>query len=492
MRTSLDPQAVLDLTKPLDAALQAFANTYPGDSGNRQPVHTVYGGAHLFKASSAHKIGQVARRHFLDYFPDPITLAHALELPGHKNLPQDNTALADLRKTLPEDPEETVNLGPVPFLDRPLLQALELPRKVHRRIQKKLENEPVEDFRIDFEDGFGPRPDAEEDQEALRTAREVARGLEAGTLPPFLGIRIKPFSLELRFRATRTLDLFFTTLVEESGGRLPSGFVVTLPKVSLREEVEACAGILTLLEESLGLDAGSIHLELMVETPQSIFGADGSCPLPGLVAAAGGRCTGAHFGIYDYTAFCGITAAEQALRHPVCDFARHVLQVSLSGTGVCISDGATNIMPVPPHRAVAGGPPLTQEQLQENREAVHRASKFNYDDVRHSLRHAYYQGWDLHPAQLPIRYAAVYSFFLESLAEATDRLRSFIDKAAQATLSGEVFDDAATGQALLNYFLRGMGCGALSEAEVLATGLTPEELSTRSFNKILEGRAAAR
>ena len=63
--------------------------------------------------------------------------------------------------------------------------------------------------------------------------------------------------------------------------------------------------------------------------------------------------------------------------------------------------------------------------------------------------------WDLHPAQLPSRYAAVYAFYLSALDAATRRLRAFIDKAAQATLVGDVFDDAATGQGLLNFFVRG-------------------------------------
>jgi hypothetical protein len=193
----------------------------------------------------------------------------------------------------------------------------------------------------------------------------------------------------------------------------------------------------------------------MVETTQSIFAPDGTIALPHLVRAAGGRCRGAHFGTYDYTAGCNITAAHQQPQHPACDFARHVMQVSLAGTGVTLSD---------------------------------RAWKIHYDDVRSSLRHAYYQGWDLNPAQLPTRYAAVYAFFLESRAEAAERLKTFVEKAAQATLLGNVFDDAATGQGLLNFFLRGINCGALTEEEALATGLTLEELRGRSFVKILKAR----
>src|SRR5262249_52790388 len=155
-------------------------------------------------------------------------------------------------------------------------------------------------------------------------------------------------------------------------------------------------------------------------------------------------CVGAHFGTYDYTAGLGITAARQTMMNPTCDFAKHVIQVSLAGTGVFLSDGATNVMPV------------------GDRASVHRAWQTSYRHIRHSLETGFYQGWDLHPAQLPIRYAATHLFFLESLSSASERLGAFIAKAAKATLIGDVFDDAATGQGLLNYFLRGLACGALN------------------------------
>ena len=199
---------------------------------------------------------------------------------------------------------------------------------------------------------------------------------------------------------------------------------------------------------------------------------------------------GAHFGTYDYTASLDITAAHQHMAHASCDFAKHVLQVSLAGTGVRISDGATNILPVAPHRAPAGGA-LSAIEADENRRVVHAAWRLHYGHVRHSLVGAYYQGWDLHPAQLPTRYAAVYTFFLEGLDAAAERLSNFVGKAAQATLVGEVFDDAATGQGLLNYFLRAINCGAIDEAEaVRRTGLSIEDFEGRSFLKILERRRA--
>jgi hypothetical protein len=229
----------------------------------------------------------------------------------------------------------------------------------------------------------------------------------------------------------------------------------------------------------------------MIETPQSILAIDGTSALRPLVAAGDGRVVGAHFGTYDYTALCGITAAWQHMRHQACDFARHLMQVALAQTGVNLSDGGTNIMPVPAHRA-SDSVTLSPNQLRENHEAVHRAWRTHFDDVSHSLVNGYYQGWDLHPAQLPTRYAAVYAFFLSARPAATLRLRSFIDKAAQATLVGDVFDDAATGQGLLNFFVRGLSSGALTMDEASETGLTHDELLGRSFVKILERRKAGR
>jgi hypothetical protein len=294
-------------------------------------------------------------------------------------------------------------------------------------------------------------------------------------------------SKELHGRSLRTLDLFVSTLVRAHGKRLPRNFVVTIPKVMAPGHVTAVARACTTLERRLRLRPRTIALELMIETPQSILAVDGSSALRALVAAGAGRVTGAHFGTYDYTALCGITAAWQHMRHATCDFAKHMMQVALAQTGVRLSDGATNIMPIPPRRPSAGRR-LTDAEQRENRDAVHRAWKIHFDDVQHSLVNGYYQGWDLHPAQLPTRYAALYAFFLAARPAATARLRNFVDKAAQATLVGDVFDDAATGQGLLNFFVRGLTSGALTLEEARETGLTVEELQGRSFLKILAGR----
>jgi hypothetical protein len=443
-----DLTPILGALKKVNAAV---GRAYPGEPEDRQPVHTVYGGAHLFRADSAHKLGALALAALEEYAPDGRALAAALQFESDG---------ADAQR----------------FTDT-----------VRARVVEKLRREPVEDFRIDFEDGYGHRPDAEEDGHAAAAAGEVAAGLASGSLPPFIGIRIKPMSHELHARSLRTLDLFVTTLSRATRRRLPPGFVITVPKIMAAEQVTAVARTCSALERRLKLPSGALKLELMIETPQSILAPDGTSALRALVAAGGRRVTSAHFGTYDYTALCGITASWQHMRHAACDFAKHMMQVALAQSGIKVSDGATNIMPVAPHR-VAAGAALTDAQRRENREAVHRAWKVHYDDVRHSLINGFYQGWDLHPAQLPTRYAALYAFFLEARPAATARLRNFVDKAAQATLVGDVFDDAATGQGLLNFFARGLSSGALTMDEARETGLTPEELHGRSFVRILENR----
>jgi citrate lyase beta subunit len=479
MKNSLTEESLRDLSTKLQQANNDFAVRYPGESGRRQPVHTVYGGAHLFKFDSAARLGALARRSLDQFAPDFISFAKAIGLPGAMELPA----------SLEEDPSLITRLGANPEDLRQSNKPAWLAHSIYNRVNEKLRREPVEDFRIDFEDGYGNRPDEEEDGHAAAAATEVALGMEAQTLPPFIGIRIKPFTEELRGRSMRTLDIFVSTLLEKSGGKLPDNFVVTQPKITVPEQVGALVDLFELLEKQTGVAADSLKLEMMIETTQSIINARGEINLPLLLDAAEGRCVAAHFGTYDYTASCSITAAYQHMMHPACDFAKHMMQVSFAGTGVWLSDGATNIMPVAPHRFNEGGPPLTPEQIAENRSVVHRAWKLHYDHIQHSLEGAFYQGWDLHPAQFPTRYAAVYAFFLESLDAASERLRNFVEKAAKATLVGDVFDDAATGQGLLNYFLRALNCGALTEEEAVElSGLTVAELRSGSFVKILNNR----
>jgi len=474
----LNETLIRNIDQSLRASNSAFMNIYPGETGRRQPVHTVYGGAHLFRSDSAQRLGQVAERALVENAPDFVVFARALGLPRCGELPDVLDYATGLRHRLETDAEAVREENPAAWLAH----------TIYTRVQEKLKREPVEDFRIDFEDGYGNRPDAEEDGHAASAATEVVNGMNAGTLPPFIGIRIKPFNEELRARSIRTLDIFVSTLLNKMGGRLPDNFVVTLPKITTPEQVAALADLFDLLEKQSALPSGALKMEMMIETTQSIINSEGRINLPLLLQAARGRCLAAHFGTYDYTASCSITAAHQHMMHPACDFAKHMMQVSFAGTGIWLSDGATNIMPVAPRRA-AEGKQLTQDQIDENRAVVHRAWKLHYDHIQHSLIDGFYQGWDLHPAQLPTRYAAVYAFFLESLDAASERLRNFVEKAAKATLVGDVFDDAATGQGLLNYFLRAINCGAVTEEEAMnLSSLTHDELRSGSFVKILKAR----
>ena len=441
-----------DMKAHLDAlaeANRAFARRYPGDSPARQPVHTVYGGAHLYKAETTRHLGELALRHMATYAPDAAAFARGVGF-----VPDATAGGAALAAT------------------------------VYDRVLAKLRREPVEDFRIDFEDGYGARSDADEDATASGAAREVARGLADGLLPPFIGIRIKSFGLEWQARGARTLAIFVDTLLGATGGRLPDNFVVTLPKVQIAEQPRALVRLCEALEARHGLPAGSLRLEIMIETTQALMGPDGRSPLPAFLEACEGRCRGAHLGTYDFTASCNITAAYQAMDHPWCDLAKGLMMLAYAGTGVLLSDGATNVMPVGPHRGEA----LTPAQLAENRAAVHAAWRLAHGHIRHSLEGGFYQGWDLHPGQLPVRYATCFSFFLEGFAPAAERLRNFVEKAAQATLVGDIFDDAATGQGLLNYFLRALNSGAIDAEGLAQTGLTHEEVALRSFARILATR----
>jgi len=477
MKLSLDPTTIELVSAHLKTANSHFNRSHPGESTDRQPVHTVYGGAHIFRAGTSEKMAASALKHLKVYAPNFVVFAKVLELNGHENLPEKDEEISTLADQLNTDPDAVHEKNKAAFFAY----------TVYQRVLNKLRHAPVEDFRIDFEDGFGYRPDEEEDLYAVGTAEEVAKGMAENSLPPFIGIRIKPLTEELKTRAIRTLDLFITTLLNKTKGELPKNFVVTLPKITVPEQVNALVQLFDSLEAKTGLSPGFLKMEIMIETPQSILDSNGNSGLPALVNAADGRCVAAHFGVYDYTAYSNITAAYQSMTHPVCDFARHMMQVALAGSGIRLSDGATNIMPIGPHHPL-DKQSLTASQKEENHNVVYRAWKLNYNNIRHSLKHGYYQGWDLHPAQLPIRYAAVYSFFLEGFPAASHRLKSFMEKAAQATLVGDVFDDAATGQALLNYFLRGISYGAITEEETKATGLTLEEIRSRSFTKILQGR----
>lgn len=288
------------------------------------------------------------------------------------------------------------------------------------RTRKRLVSAAIESICIDFEDGYGQRGDEAEDAEARRTGRELA----AASPGPRVGIRIKSFAPSTRRRAERTLDLFLDAL-----GTPPAGFTVTLPKVTSPAEVEALAKKIP-----------SIDLELMIETPAAVLAPRG------LVDAGGGRVVAVHLGAYDLTAELGVTARDQSLGHPYNELARMMLKLKLPDVGV--SDGATTLMPI------------------GTAEEVHRAWALHAANIRNAIKLGIWQGWDLHPAQLPARWGAVFASFLDGREAMAKRLLAFRAKAEQATRVGQEFDDMATARAIEAFFARGVACGALDPSEV--------------------------
>lgn len=391
--TSLD-----DLNTRVDDARAAHDRHFPGDSTDRQPVHTLYVPADRFTAGTATEAGTEALRLLDAHAPDAASMPDAFGV--------------DAR----------------------------LAAAVRDRVAVKLAHEPVEDIRIDFEDGYGVRSDDEEDGHVTQAVAAVAAAYEARRLPYYWGLRVKSFADGGHRRSMRTLDGFLTGLATRLG-KLPGGFVVTFPKIISAEHVTVFAEFLARFEQQIGLPPGQLRFEVQVETTESIIDENGRIGLRAIVEAAAGRLHGAHFGVYDYTAACGLPPSEQRLDHAACDFARHVMQVTLAGTGVRLSDGSTNLVP-------ASDLPMD----------VHEAWRTHTNLVRHSLRHGFPQGWDLHPAQLASRYAAVYAFYLDGMDETIARVRAWKDGVQGV---GGILDEPATITALTTRLRRAADCGAL-------------------------------
>jgi citrate lyase beta subunit len=384
----LDESVYAELDRRLAPVDDARLATYPGERPDRQPVHTCYVPADAVVPGLAGRWGEAA--------------------------------LAAL------DEHGLPDLG----LDPALLE------QVLPRVRAKLAREPVEDLRVDAEDGYRRGFDAEDD-DVLRAAAVVAADRRAGGAPPSVGIRAKSLEGPTRRRGVRSLDLFL--------GGLGSGIVVvTLPKVTDVEQVRAFLPVLDALEDAHGV---AVALELQVETPQAVLGPDGAATLARMVHAAGPRLTGLHYGTYDYSASLGIAAAHQASDHPAADLAKQVMQVAVAGTGARAVDGSTNVLPV------------------GSREQVHAAWRLHAGLVRRALERGFYQGWDLHPAQLVTRYAATYAFFRAALPAAAGRLAAYLDRS-----DAGVLDEPATARALATVVLRGLDCGAVDDAEVRAAG----------------------
>jgi citrate lyase beta subunit len=471
LNITLTPDFLRELDTRLNAAHKSQSARYPGWSAERRPIHVFYGGAHLFRAGIARRLGELAVRSLDDFAPDFASFARAIELPGAEKLPSVPKEITVLEKSLDANPKATGAQSSQAWLAH----------AVYRRVREKLRREPVEDYRIDFEDGYGIRADAEEDAHATAAAKELAAGHRAGELPPFFGLRIKPFTAALRDRSLRTLDLFLSELAAQMGEAVPKQLRITLPKVTLPDEVAALADVCSRLEPLLDFEPGALRIELMIESPRAIFNERGEVAIPSLVAAARGRCIAAHFGPFDYATSLGMAVVDDPLGSQSSNFAREAIHIALAGTGVALADGPTTTLPIPKHRA-ADGATLNTRQREENTAVVHAAWRAHFQNVRCGLETGFYQGWDLHPAQLPIRYAATYAFFLENLDTAAHRLCNFVESAAQATRLGHVFDDAANARGLANHLLLAINCGATTAGEVQsATGLAPEDLLNHNY-----------
>lgn len=409
----------------LTDANRAVALRFPGDDTAHQPIHSYYESAALFHRGRITEITQEALTHQARYLSSPAALSDGFEL------------------------------------------SQEIAEKVIAKLLPKMQVSPIEDYRIDFEDGFGVHPDEYEDTIAIQCAIELAEAMSSGAIPPFIGIRTKPFNDISVSRSTKTIDLFIKTLIDRSQGKLPNNFVITLPKVSSPAQVEALVAWLDLLEEECALPTGVLMIELMIETTQSFFDATGRAMIPQLLSAAKDRCRGVHFGTYDYTASCGLTAAEQRNDHPVCDFARQLMKIGCAGTGVWLSDGSNNILPM------------------GNEDAVRRSHRISFSQVSNSLMMGYYQGWDLHPGQVSVRYVAMMAFYIRHIDDSLIRLKALLDSAAEATLTGAVFDDIATGQGLLNTVKRALKAGIISQTDLIGAGISPESVAHSKFSALL-------
>ncbi|MGW0826813.1 DUF6986 family protein [Streptomyces sp. NPDC002845] len=408
--TSLSGAVSEEISASLARVDAELDRRYPGDPGTRQPVHTVYVPGDVFAADTIRSWGDQALAALDEHAPDAASFAAVLGL------------------------------------------SEDLAEPVYDRVRAKLEREPVEDLRVDFEDGYGPRPDAEEDETAARAARLIAEAYATGTAAPYMGIRMKCMEAPVRDRGIRTLDIFLTGLMEAGG--LPDGLVLTLPKVTYAEQVTAMVRLLEAFEKAHGLKPGRLGFEIQIETSQAILAADGTATVARMIQAAEGRATGLHYGTFDYSACLGVSAAHQAGDHPAADHAKAIMQVAAAGTGVRVSDGSTNVLPV------------------GTTEKVHAAWRLHHGLTRRALARAYYQGWDMHPGHLPTRYAAVFAFYREGLEQAAARLSRYANRAG-----GDVMDEPATAKALSGHLLRGLDCGALDIDEVTtATGLTRADL----------------
>ncbi len=331
MRISLTAESIAAIAGRVAEANALFQQRYPGESAARQPVHTVYGGAQLFKAGTAQRLGGLALASLDEYAPDFATFARALGLPGAAELPEGDAALA-LADAFAQNEAATRRANQDAWL------AWTVSRACTRSCAASRSRICGSTSRMAT--AAAPMPRRMATLSPWPSSSPL--GMATGSLPPCTGIRIKSFAPETFGRAVRTLDIVLGELAARSDGQLPDHFVVTLPKVALAEHVTALADLLDLLEARCGIAPGAVGIDLMIEAPQAIVGPRGTSAIGALVQAGRGRVASAAFGTYDYTASLGITARYQEHTHPAAHFARQIMQASLAGTGVALSDSVTD------------------------------------------------------------------------------------------------------------------------------------------------------
>ncbi|RPA57827.1 aldolase [Gordonia oryzae] len=314
--------------------------------------------------------------------------------------------------------------------------------EVREIVRTRLAVNPIEDLRIDLEDGYGWRGDEREDADARRAGQILTRWVaDRPHAPRAAGVRAKGLGAYERARGIRTLEL-----VLDGAGGVPSGFVVTVPKLRDVRQVDAITVLCEEFERAHGLTEASVRVELQIEIPQAVLGPDGRATLAQAIHRGGRRIWGLHYGTYDYSAACGIVSAQQSLEHPVADHAKAVMQVAAAQTGVWISDGSTQVMPT--------GEP---EQIDAALRRHHRL-------VTRSLERGFYQGWDMHPGHLVTRWLAVVGFYRSAMPAAASRLQAYFERR-----SGDVVDEPATAMSLALVIRRGLAAAAFTVDEVTRT-----------------------
>lgn len=341
----------------------------------RLPVHVFYGGAHLFKQGVFAKMGRVA-------------LASPL----------------------------AANLDP--------------------QVKHKLETEPIEDYRIDFEDGFGYRSEQEELATAATAGVEFFKAARAGELPLRVGIRLKSDCRHAR----NVLTAFLKYAVE---GPLPKKFIVTQPKLEKVDEARRWREMLEHTEASFSLPGLTLRHEIMVERPACVR------TLAEIAKVCENRLDAAHFGCYDYLSSIGVPYASQNLSHPYAVNARWAMHQVFSCLDIPVSDGAVPALPT------SDDPAANQRALDEHSREVERG-----------LTEGFYCGWDLHPGQLISRYQTLYRYFHAHLPQAKARYQQFLAGQTHARANGTQFDDAATVEGLLVFLRRGLSCGAFTAKDL--------------------------